>query len=483
MASRPKTTAHIDIWHSHWATLEPLFPAIAERLQRLIVEFEVGGPQGHTMKLVRSDQYVGTTWRKWYDEAIGRYGRAKAQVLPQGLVPIVRTWLQDEGIDVTVTDHRSDSPRWLRADDHFLRARTAKRLAIDALDQHRCLRMIVDGDEDAASMILAVARSYPSARIGIAFSTYKQTWRFKWRIESRLEEPVGLFTARKRRPQRVSVGVLSQFPRGNAGEFDLIILPYGERTVGDNALERLTSAQYRRILSFTRRRWTRDESVNWRLEVISGSVWPPEHVKPPVTAVLLSTYGSQPDGMADAHEVKRQLYWCNARRNRRLAELASRLATGSLKTIRSVIGAGPLLEPIVAASESGVTILVETPVHGRELAALLPGWAVHQKTDLIVPRPQVGCGLILTELAAAEMFIRAGILIRATGTRWPLPDLRWPLVECVDHGILIDLKDRYHPLAASNAQERIESYAQEGLTLAEIVPVARKEHVKTPGPA
>lgn len=147
----------------------------------------------------------------------------------------------------------------------------------------------------------------------------------------------------------------------------------------------------------------------------------------PVTAVVLDAHGTRPPGrFADALVAKRKLVWNNARRNRRVAAVARRLATGTRKAVRSVVGDRELVDAIVPAARTGVAVLVETPAHARELAALLPGWVVWAAYDERVIHPKAGSGVIVTELAAAETVIRAGVLVRATGTRHPLPEIDWP---------------------------------------------------------
>lgn len=124
-----------------------------------------------------------------------------------------------------------------------------------------------------------------------------------------------------------------------------------------------------------------------------------------------------------------------------------------------------LVTLILEASSTGVAILVESPAHARGLAELLPGWAVWTANDLEVKTPKKGCGVITTELAADETVISAGVLIRATGTKYPLPDIDWPWKDEVPHGVLIDFGDAYHPISSSNAQARRDRYKEANMTV------------------
>jgi hypothetical protein len=402
--------------------------------------------------------------------------RVDNQVLPQGAVPGVRAVLEDLGYRVEVRDHRQDSERW--ALDPCWRERVAEeyRGVVGAVGAHAGVRVVMPGEDRVADAVAGVAGAYPAARVAVAVPTYALLDCIAPRLKCRLAEPLGLYTARKRRPGRVAVGLVRQFPLGKRGDWDLLVLPHAESTVGDEALRVATSGQYRRILSFTPRRWTRDENVNQRLTVLAGHVWPSEREVVPVTAVVLDAHGTRPKQQTlNAFEEKVELYWRNGRRNRRVAEVARCLARRGRKSVRSVVGGGPLVGEVLGAAEGSVAVLVESLDHARELARLLPGWAVWSGNDLTVEKPALGCGVIATERAAQVFVIGAGVLIRATGTRWGLPQINWPWVGGVGRGVLIDFADQYHPLAARNATLRVTEYEESG----RIGAVVRAETITT----
>ena len=393
--------------------------------------------------------------------------RPDAQVLPQGLVPGVRVWLEELGYRVETYDRREDSERWVRDERWKRRVAKSEWPAVEAVGEHAALRVVVRGDDRVANTTAAVARTYPTARIAVAVPTCKLLDRIAPRLKSRIEEPLGLYTACKKRPGRVAVGLIGQFPRGDKGDWDLLVLPYAESTAGDNALRVTTSGQYRRILAFTPRRWTSDENTDQRLLVIAGHVWPDERERVPVTTVILETHGTRPtQERLNAFEEKKLLYWCNARRNQRVAEVARCLVRRTKRAVRSVVGDEQLVGEIVCAAKTGVAILVESLVHARELALFLPGWVVWNANELTAEKPRKGCGVIATEVTAHETVVSAGVLIRATGTQWKLPAIDWPWVGDVEHGFLIDFADEYHPLAARNAKLRMTEYAENGRMVA-----------------
>jgi hypothetical protein len=280
--------------------------------------------------------------------------------------------------------------------------------------------------------------------------------------------------------RRLTLGIITRFPRLEQGYWDLLILPQAEKTVGDIALTRIICDQYRRILSFSRSRWTRDAELNLRLQYVTGSIWPVEREPVPVTAVILATRGTKPENMADPFEQKRELYWNNKRRNQRIREIARQLVSGTLKSIRSVLPNNELAQEALAACKKGVAILVETPVHARELAKRLSGWVIWMGESLeYPPRPNPGCGIIITERGAKAFIIQAGVLIRATGTPWPLPNIDWPWPGEVAQGILVDLGDDFHPVARRYAISRQNHYEQAGMSLYTLVPASAGVHNKT----
>jgi hypothetical protein len=422
----PKPIATLELRPTHRATLTPVVPEIRDLLRYPVAEFGAGGRLGHRMEVVDSDWLAPTLIRRRWIEDEERADVREVQVVPQGLVPQVAGLLEKLGYAVEVRDAREDSPRWVRRADWKMFVPREHRSAVEAVGEHRALRVIGFDTDRVIGTVAGVARAYPNARIAVAVPTYKLLWPFLRRLRSRLDEHLGLYTAKEKTFGRVSVGLVGQIPRGR-GEWDLMVLPCAEQTVHDTALYAVMSEQYRRVLSFTRLRRTGDADLDRRFLVIAERTFPKEKKAVPVTVVMLPTRATRPDEMADAFEQKKKLFWHNARRNRRIADVAKKLVSAKRKTVRALIGDdGPLVEKIVSAAKTGVAILVETPVHARELAKLLLGWAVWTANELEVTNPEPGCGVITTERAAQETVVRAEVLIRATGTRWMLPEIDWP---------------------------------------------------------
>ena len=454
--------ARIDIWPRHWARLEPCVPEVFTRFVYPLAAFGPGGPLGYTRRQTWSALCVIGDFRRHRIAGSPDIQNTRVVRLQVGRIAETIAVLRGLGYAVTLVDHREDSPRWVPCPAAKGRLTSADREAVDSLDMHRCLRLLRT-DAAAVETIAAVCRTYPAARIAIAVESHELLRRFRRRFCAAFpDEILGFYTSRQKKPGRVSVGLIRQFPLGHKGEFDLLVLPYAGRHLSDETLRIATSGQYRRILSFSQHRWTGDAEFDRRSIFVASAVLPEEHPIPKTTAVMLESPGSDPGRMADALDVKLKLYWHNPKRNRRIAEVARCLAVRTKKSVQSVIATTEVCELVRKAAKTGVVILVESPVHARVLGALLPGWTVHIDCTFDVgnrEKPAKGHGgRIVTELFAKENVLDEGILIRATGTKWPL-ELDWPW-RGAEPGVIIDFSDDYNPQAARNAAARADHYRE-----------------------
>ena len=153
-------TARIDIWRSHWATLEPVVPEIHEYLKRTVIEFEAGGPLGHQMWAARSTYFTPVSPHPQLEG--DRVVYPDAQLLPQGLIPGVRDWLEELGYRVETRDHREDSERWVRSDAWKRLVAKGDWKVVEAVAEHTALRVVLRSDDRIADAIAAVARAYPA---------------------------------------------------------------------------------------------------------------------------------------------------------------------------------------------------------------------------------------------------------------------------------------------------------------------------------
>jgi hypothetical protein len=456
--------AAITVWPTHRAVVEPFVPGLADVLARPVMRFRAGGPLGHTMTSGVEVPHAGRV-RQRVRDGQGGYRLLDGAAVPLGRLPLVRARLAELGYAVRLDDRRADSQRWARDDVAFCELSGPDRGFIETVDAEQAVGVVAASDDRVIAHIASLAATYPEARIAVGVVSREQHHRLHRRLRKALGEPIGRYTANRRVSGLVAVGLVRQLPRGTQGECDVLVLPFAA-TLSEEAVEIALSGQYRRVVAFMRTAEVRDEGVRRRLEAVTGGVWPVGPQRPPVTVVMLSTHGTRPAGeFADPLDEKRRLYWANPRRNRRIAAVAERLVTGTRKGVRSLLTTPSLetVNAVTAAARVGVAVLTETPEHAHALSELLPGWVVWAAGDETVEPPQAGCGVIVTELAAAETVLHVGVVVRATGTKWPLPPLLWPNGCDVEAGVLIDYSDEYHPRAAKDAGRRLRGYVAAGM--------------------
>lgn len=463
--AEPSTVA-ITVWPNHRVTVEPFVPELVDVLAWSKTGFRAGGPFGHAMASGVELPHAGRVRHRVRD-AGGGYRTLDGAHVPLGRLPLVRTRLRELDYVVDTVDRRSDSPRWVMSDAAFREVSARERELVVVVQAERAIGVVAPNDGQVVETVVTLAKVFPGATFAIAVVSREQLHRVERRMRAHLDEPLGRYTADKRIPGRVAVGLMHQLPRGTKGECEVLVLPYAE-TLSEEAVRIALSGHYRRIVAFTRSAEIRDEGVRRRLEVITAGVWPARESRPPASVVLLSSHGTRPAGPStDPLDEKRQLYWKNVRRNRRIAAVATRLVTGSKRSVRAVLGTAgePSVSDVTAAAKRGVAVLVETPEHAHALAELLPGWAAWAASDEAVTPAKAGCGVIATELGASETVVPVGVVIRATGTKWPLPRLHWPNGQDVSSGVLIDFADTYHPQAARHAVQRFREYTAAGMTI------------------
>ncbi len=462
VADQPIAT--ITVWPTHWVVVEPFVPGLADVLVRPVVTFRAGGPLGHTMTAGVEVPHAGRV-RKRVRDGRGGYRLLDGVAVPLGRLPLVRARLEELGYAVRLVDRRTDSTRWVRDDGAFHALSVSDRELVGVVHAERAVRVVTANDEQVVDAIATLARVYPDASFAVGVVSREQHRRVEHRLRKELDEPVGRYTATRRVPGRVAVGLIHQLPKGTQGDWDVLVLPHGA-LISEEAVQVALSGQYRRIIAFTRHEDVRDEGIRRRLEVVTGGVWPVGVQRPPVSVVVLTTHGTRPTApFADPLDEKRKLYWHNGRRNRRIATVAGRLMATTRKGVRSLLTTASVeaVDAVTAAAKAGVAVLTETPEHAHALAELLPGWAVWAAGDESVVTPKAGCGVIITELGAAETFLHVGVVVRATGTKWPLPKLLWPNIQDVPSGVLIDFSDNYHPRAAKHAERRRQHYQAAGM--------------------
>ena len=183
--SRNQKPARIEILPNHVACLRPFFPELQEQLINPVVEFSASGPFGHAVEPIDIDRFVEKR-REWhFHKKSQKCESIPVQRLPLGRIPAVLEWSENQGYDVELHDLRSDSPNWCI--EHDWRKRIPRKLhaTMVAVAAHRALRLIGSHTESIADICLAIARSYPSARIAIGVGTHRQLRRIDCAIHSK----------------------------------------------------------------------------------------------------------------------------------------------------------------------------------------------------------------------------------------------------------------------------------------------------------
>jgi hypothetical protein len=120
-----------------------------------------------------------------------------------------------------------------------------------------------------------------------------------------------------------------------------------------------------------------------------------------------------------------------------------------------------------------VMVLVEVPEHARVLHRLLPEATVYDlapAADSTVSKRRTSSRVrIVTTAYAATYKLSTDVLIRGTGSEWPLHMKGFPRLRAKDQpavGVVIDFGDEFDPRAAHDAQRRQDDYIRRGWAVA-----------------
>jgi hypothetical protein len=178
-----------------------------------------------------------------------------------------------------------------------------------------------------------------------------------------------------------------------------------------------------------------------------------------VSVLVVKLEPVQTLNVRDALERKRQEIWSNQVRNAAIARTAIMVADGR---------AGPTIRP-----GSNVTVLVESPEHGRALARLLEGWPLLERRP---KRPgkthddsEFPARSIVTYVRARQLgILDVDLLVRADGGGWLLPSIGFPLLaDAIRADVtLVDFDDTGDARLTSDTQNRLADYRGRGWKVA-----------------
>jgi hypothetical protein len=448
----------------HVVVLRPYMPLLEPVLTYSRRFITTGGPTGYEQK--QEDVYL-------YERTL-----IDGMWFAAGLLPRAAAVLRANGYEVKIKDRREPGPRLERSGDAFEDCDDADKNLLDAVGREP-LGQIEVAPNHAADKCVLIGRLYPQARIVLAVATRKAA-RALWReLESLLGEEVGLTigSAVRRRRGRWLVSTFGGISRREAGAWDILVLPHGEEAAGRRAGEMVFEMHFRRVYAFIRPQGPADRMVRLLLEQIAGPVIHRIGKRvAPMRVVMLPTPACKVDPGTTPLERKRGLYWRNARRNQYIASVAQTAARtdcqGLLRLgLRYEDMGGLFSQHTSRGYPVRVAVLVESLEHGRQLMPLLPGWPLLG----VGGAPDVESGgecqlpAIVTVVYASTRRIDTEVVIRATGTEWPMRMTRFRRRTkgklALDEVLVIDFVDGYHAQASRDARRRLQHYRETDITV------------------
>jgi hypothetical protein len=444
----------------------PLPTWVRRELSRPRRAYRAGGSRGFRSILVEQEYW-------------GLDGDGNQGVLT-GLVPRIARMLEAAGHRVTVEDLVDRS---LPARNWHLFPGADRRTAglLRDLDREPRGQIIADSEAGARRAIALVTRFF-TGKVMIICPRRRDAHRLLDGLGGSITEPIGLVTRGfGRTDARVEVGTVGSLDLRVA----LTLVLYGtDQAFREVTLEHLVPLETPRIYGVrvpADRHWPRRELF---LEAILGPVLGESEAGSGMSvgvSVQLARWPGEDCACGGfGLEWKRRAIWHNGERNDAIARIAGALADGDESRLR---GYGLFVDTPSfdkgPARRLRVVLLVESPEHGRELAARLPGWRVLTDVQAVaagraasagpeeradVPdEPDSPVGTIVT-VARPRRLRRLGadIVVRADGTPWPL-DLPGLGDRPRRGGLaIVDMVDHCDPVAQDASRKRVAGYTGRG---------------------
>jgi hypothetical protein len=266
---------------------------------------------------------------------------------------------------------------------------------------------------------------------------------------------------------------------------DVLLVADAEQIATEAGAAALLESRAPRAYAFLRSGQRLDTLKRLCLRLLFGPIlWQEARPEGPRAAVRVAFVQPDVGGLPRTKtplERKRLHVWHADRRNDFLAALADALA----RRDRARLGAHGLFlgaegDGFFAGPAPAVTVLVEAPEHGRELAERLPGWALWDAVPRQGQAAQRAVGpfavgplhrVILTLVEASRLRDNDGkcsldtdVLVRADGTGWPLGlEGLPPRTSQADREVLlVDLADDQDEEARAATRRRLRGYRRRG---------------------
>ena len=246
-----------------------------------------------------------------------------------------------------------------------------------------------------------------------------------------------------------------------------MLLADPEQATGDRVSASLGRMGARRLYAFVQPHRRQDRLQPLLLEEMAGPViYRVGRPRAAVRVVFLPTALTTSTTGQTALEQKRSLYWHNAQRNEHIALVARAVAALDVDVLTQHGLRNMDIRLIKQIDRPRVKVLVESPEHGRQLLTLLAGWHLLELTQEARPAPNHSrAPAIMTLSYARRRSTQADVLIRATGTEWPLRLKGFPLRRKDSQTgmvLVLDFDDRGHVQAQRDSQRRQHEHQRQG---------------------
>ena len=398
-----------------------------------------------------------------------------ALLVPTGLVPLVRDRLMQRGFRVEVNDNRCFFP----ADPSVVSTATPKDFLETIAREPRGLLEVRTG-QDVIQRTALICKLFPKAKIAMFLASRKEMRSFRRQLQTCANERIHTFKSYDWPWEGGRVVLSTKDLRRLGGhlrnDFDIIILANILQTCGAKHLKAIYELSGRRLYGFTRQHAAIGARTRMQLQAYLGPVIyrvPDPRGKMAQARVLwCQPPWSPPVGDVTALERKRFAVWHNDKRNDLIAAVADAFAAGDKERLweRGLLLAEEDSGFISGTGVPGVTILVESSEHGRELLRRLPGWELEHLVPGTGGREANGSvspfkirpldKVIITYTATTKLESMDTDALIVAGPEWPLEIRGFPprSQEPAREVMIIDMADDIDNIAQAATRRRLRDY-------------------------
>ncbi len=457
-----RPSVHVMLTCTNFALIDPPVLLLEEHLFYKVCEFEQAGASGH--RRVDTERFLYTFDHK------GRLA------VPVGLLSRCRALLEEHGYRVKVEDLRQYRHRLHEVDLEFLRGNDGDdRKFLEALIQQPMGQIEARNFKEMVQRITQIRELYPKARIVVSVPTRREAWKLWRTLEDDLDEHVGLAAAGlARHGHRCVVCTYCHLPL--AHDADILVLPDAESATRDLPAREATGGIFPRIYGFVQPRRQTHRQTAMLLEALCGPVvYTVTAAATSVRVLMMRTPFCRRVEAVAGLQRKRKAYWRNKPRNKFIASLVQAFVDRDRKELRRLGILAYLANPKTSFRGRGLTIVVESTEHGRELLSLIPSAimvdAVPRETDEETdPAAAMSSGpVIVAAVVAATAGINTDVVIRASGGASAITIKNFP--PAVDKSqpertvLLLDFNDTFDASAVNDTTQRVRDYEARGFAV------------------